>query len=95
MANYHAGRRAEWRARDILKARGYHTVIRSAGSKGPIDLFGIAAHGIALVQVKHGRGISSRERAELQELKAQLPPLCRLEVWRFTKGYSEPSVEAL
>lgn len=95
MANYHAGRRAEWRARDILKRDGYHTVIRAAGSKGPCDLIAIAPEAIRLVQVKSGRGISGAERAELQVLKAQLPRFCSLEVWRFTKGYTEPSVEVI
>lgn len=39
MTRYASGRRAEWRARDWLRRRGY-TVIRSAGSKGLVDLVG-------------------------------------------------------
>jgi Holliday junction resolvase-like predicted endonuclease len=37
VTRYASGRRAEWRARDWLRRRGY-TVIRSAGSKGLVDL---------------------------------------------------------
>lgn len=37
MTRYASGRRAEWKARDWFRRRGY-TVIRSAGSKGLVDL---------------------------------------------------------
>ena len=35
--NYQAGRRFEWRIRDVLRRDGWH-VFRTAGSKGPVDL---------------------------------------------------------
>jgi Holliday junction resolvase len=37
-----AGRRFEWKVRDALRADGY-TVIRSAGSKGAVDLIAFKA----------------------------------------------------
>ena len=42
MANrrYEAGRRFEWKVRDRLRAAGF-TVLRTAGSKGPVDLIAV------------------------------------------------------
>lgn len=64
MTRYASGRRAEWRARDWLRRRGY-TVIRSAGSKGLVDLVGWRGHrydesptslrDVVFVQVKYTR----------------------------------------
>lgn len=95
--NYLAGRRAEWRARDMLKKVGYHTVVRAAGSKGLVDLIAISRHGTLLIQVKHGRAraISPTERRGLVELKAQIPTNCWLEIWRFTKGERIPAMEVV
>ncbi len=55
MSRYAKGRRAEWKARDWLLAKvpGSH-VIRSAGSKGPVDLVHLTHLGIRLYQVKAG-----------------------------------------
>jgi hypothetical protein len=54
-SHYARGRRAEWRTRDYIKGLlPDATVIRSAGSKGPIDLVVITKHGFTLVQVKTG-----------------------------------------
>lgn len=94
-ARYVAGRAAEYRARNILKARGHHTVIRAAGSHGPFDLVAIAPQWIRLVQVKRGRAISKAERTELVALKDQLPRFCSLEIWRFVYGKKRPDVEVL
>ena len=92
--NYQAGRRAEWRARDILLARGHHTVMRAAGSHGPADLIGIAREWTRLVQVKRGK-LSKVERAKLLILKALLPKCYSLEVWYFTKGKRYPVMETI
>lgn len=93
-SNYRAGVRAEWRARDLLKERGYHTVIRAAGSKGPFDLIALAKGRIALVQVKRGK-IPKAEYAALREFGKRLPSLCMVQLWRFTKGKRTPDVEIL
>lgn len=95
MTNYRKGQRAEWRARDLLKQQGYHTVIRAAGSKGHFDLIGLGPKDIALVQVKRGRAISKSERAELLELKQQLPDAVTVEIWTFDAGERLPEVEVL
>lgn len=95
MTRYRSGQRAEWRARDLLKQRGHHTVIRAAGSKGPFDLVAIAPQWIRLVQVKRGRRISSAERGELVALKASLPRFCSLEIWQFTPGKTAPAIEVI
>ena len=51
MSGYRRGRDLEYRARDRLIDRGY-TVVRSAGSKGPVDLVAISQEQILLIQVK-------------------------------------------
>lgn len=48
---YGAGRAREYKVRDLLIAEGYD-VVRSAGSKGAIDLVAIKAGQILFVQVK-------------------------------------------
>ena len=95
MTNYRRGVRAEHRARDLLKQQGYHTVIRAAGSKGAFDLVGLGSKEIALVQVKRRRGISKAERAELLELKKQLPEFVTVEIWRFFDRARLPEIEIL
>lgn len=61
MTRYASGRRAEWRARDWFRRRGY-TVIRSAGSKGLVDLVAWRERGtegeyadVVFAQVKYTR----------------------------------------
>lgn len=71
--HYDRGRAFEYKVRDHFKALGYF-VIRSAGSKGKVDLCAISPAGdmVFFVQCKAGR-ITSRERqeaAELEELSA-------------------------
>lgn len=51
-ANYLRGRRFEWRVRDQLRKMGW-TVLRTAGSKGPVDLVAVKAGSpVAFVQCK-------------------------------------------
>lgn len=95
MTRYRSGQRAEWRARDLLKQRGHHTVIRAAGSKGPWDLIAVAKDRICFVQVKRGRKISKAERAELAALRHQLPAVCTVEIWHFEPRKRLPDVEVL
>lgn len=63
--NYEKGRRIEWQARDHLVMQGF-VVVRSAGSKGPIDLVGIGPQDLKLVSVTlQGEDLNSRREALL------------------------------
>lgn len=95
MTNYRRGQRAEWKARDLLLEQGAITVIRAAGSKGPIDLVAIGRNQTRLVQVKRGRGISEMEWTALSVLKRHLSAFYSIEVWHFIKGQRAPDVEIL
>lgn len=76
---YRRGQAAEHRARSALEGRGY-TVVRAAGSKGPVDLVGIRPDGVLLVQVKSGSArASAAELAALALLPR--PPGAAVELW--------------
>lgn len=51
MSQYSDGRRREYKVRDLLAEAGYD-IVRSAGSKGAIDLVAIKTGQILFVQVK-------------------------------------------
>ncbi len=79
---YKKGRSLEWRAKRQLQTEGY-VVIRSAGSKGPVDLVAFNRSSVRLIQVVKGRIPSSK----LQALKRlPVPKGCRLEVWVARQG---------
>lgn len=67
MSRYEAGYRLECAARDDLRANGYE-VIRSASSKGAVDLVAFKRGEILFVQCKTGGVIGPRERAELRRV---------------------------
>ena len=70
MSNYEAGRRLEYRIRDIFRKNGFF-VIRAAQSK-PIDLVCLRNGKSVLVECKAGRSFLGRERKqELLELAKQ------------------------
>ena len=80
---YAAGRRFEWKRRDYYRSMGY-LVIRSAGSKTPIDLVCVKTKGrVLLVQCK---AVATQAAAAklLREFKAQ-PPLPQEEPSGFTQ----------
>ncbi len=83
MSAYAAGRRLEYRARDELIAQGY-TVVRSAGSKGPIRQ-GVVAIGcnVRLIQIKSSRPRTS-DRLRLRAVLA--PRNVRREIWQWQAG---------
>lgn len=64
---YPAGKRFEYRARDVLRKRGYW-VLRSPGSRGPVDLVAIKKGEVLLVQCKLNGQISNRDKDILSEL---------------------------
>jgi len=89
----HKGRRAEHKARALLEAAGY-VVIRSAGSKGPIDLAAWDGVGVRLIAVKSGtRYLSALEREALALLAK--PPNAVIEVWTFRDRCKGPTIERL
>ena len=70
MSNYEAGRRLEYRIRDLFRKQGF-LVIRAAQSK-PIDLVCIRDGKTALIECKAGRSYMGPERKkELLELSQQ------------------------
>ncbi len=73
MSNYSRGHAFELRARSRLEEQGWF-VVRSAGSKTPVDLVAIKSDQRPLfVQAKSGtRSLSKRERAEFTEFAQKL-----------------------
>lgn len=67
MSKYRNGRAFEYKVRDALKARGYF-VLRSAGSKSPVDLAALSHTGILLVQCKRSGKLGIAEWNRLYEL---------------------------
>lgn len=58
--SYRKGRRLEYRVRDLLKAKGW-VVIRAAASR-PVDLVGMKAGRVVLIECKYNRrSVSHRE----------------------------------
>lgn len=93
MSRYAAGVRAEHRSRALLETLGYH-VVRSAGSKGCVDLVAIGAAEVLLIQVKRGgRGVSPAEREALALLPR--PAGCRVVVHRWRPRARLPIVEEM
>jgi Holliday junction resolvase len=87
------GRAAEHRTRDVLRDQGF-TVIRSAGSKGAIDLCAFDGDRVLLVQVKRGTARLSRtERTALLALAR--PTNAAIEVWTWKPRSREPLIERL
>ncbi len=62
MSNYEAGRRLEYRVRDIFRKQGF-LVIRAAQSK-PIDLVCMKEGRSILIECKAGRSFLGRDRKE-------------------------------
>lgn len=70
MTNYDRGKRFEHRVRDDLRKRGYY-VIRSAGSKGKIDLVALIDGDVLLIQCKRDGRLPPAERKELLAIAAK------------------------
>lgn len=92
-SRYRKGRRVEHRARKLLEDAG-HAVIRSAGSKGPVDLVAFDALSVRLISVKSGsRYASAVERQALHRLPR--PDNASVEIWRFPDRSRHPLIERL
>ena len=83
MTNYAAGRRLEYLARDELRRQGY-VVIRSAGSKTPIDLVALNDREVLVIQVKKDAGDVKAAIASLAALVLLVG--VRREVWMRERG---------
>jgi hypothetical protein len=83
VTNYRNGRRLEWLARDALAAEGY-TVIRAAGSHGPVDLVAWNAKRVRLVQVKSAGSVRPKDRPALAGLV--VPMGASVELWERHRG---------
>ena len=77
-ANYRSGARLERLARAQLERNGF-TVVRSAGSKGPVDLVAWDGVCVRLIQVKSEGGATKATLARLKAL--QRPPGTWVELW--------------
>jgi Holliday junction resolvase-like predicted endonuclease len=87
------GADAERALKKQLESEGY-IVVRSAASKGPVDLVAIDRRRTMLIQVKRGRRAGPAERQVLQDLAGRLPgrqvwlyerPSTRGAEWRMTR----------
>lgn len=96
MANYHAGRRREYRAQRILEAAGYSTV-RAASSKGVADVVAVRGTEVRFISVKSGGAYASGVEREQLSLLAERADrnLVTFEIWRFPDRAREPLIEVL
>ena len=95
MANYHAGRRREYRAQRILEAAGYQT-IRAASSKGAADMVAIRRGEVRLISIKSGGAYASGvEREQLTAMAKDALGCYTVEIWRFPSSCREPLIEVL
>jgi Holliday junction resolvase len=73
----------EWAARDELRRRGF-LVVRSAGSKTPIDLVALNDQEVLVIQVKKDAGDVAAAVSSLAALV--VPAQVRREVWARESG---------
>ncbi len=80
--NYLVGYRAENRARNELRSRGY-LVVRSASSKGPFDLIGICVEHVLGVQIKvvPTGMVPSVEKLKVELAAVPAPKSMKIEIW--------------
>lgn len=83
------GRRNEWKTRDLLRREGYH-VVRSAGSKGIVDIVAFNGQRLLLVQVKTNGGMSSEDIQNLKSLPA--PPFASKQLWVWRDYAKTPEI---
>lgn len=93
MTRYTSGRAKEWDARKRMKAKGCY-VIRSAGSKGLIDLVSLCSDHVVLAQVKYtksGSWIDDNWRELERRKQAGEFPYARIVAIVYHRGTSEPN----
>ena len=89
--SYSKGKYYERKTRNELEKSGFYT-IRSAASKGLIDIVGISKEEIKLIQVKSGTSIYRKvDRIKFEKLS--VPFVCNKELWKWKEGKREPFIE--
>ena len=92
MNRYRAGRAKEYAARKDLEHRGGY-VIRSAGSKGLVDLVAIFLGVVWLVQVKYVQAGASWRDANWRKLFAlSMPPHVTRVAYIYRRGVTAPTL---
>jgi Holliday junction resolvase len=84
MSNYAKGARLERLARAELQAAGY-VILRSAGSKGPVDLVALNQCHVRLIQVKAAGAARPADLFKLRTLPA--PRNASRELWVRERGH--------
>ena len=69
--NYVAGRKFEWKIRDVYKTLGFD-VYRTAGSHSPVDLIAVNENGVLFIQCKKGR-LKKSELSDFFKLAKKYP----------------------
>ena len=89
MTKYESGARVERKVRKILEDQGYY-VVRSAGSKGAVDLVAWSDQDIRLIQVKATSNkkytLNKTESQALQQVPRPKNARVQLYVWLMGKG---------
>jgi Holliday junction resolvase len=78
--SYQRGRDREYQAQRKLEAMGY-TVIRSAGSKSPVDLTAFSNEEVLLIQVKSISSGKPRKAEREKLLSFPAPSFVRKQFW--------------
>jgi hypothetical protein len=87
------GTRAEHRSIKVLESLGYRCT-RAAASLGVVDIVAVGARDVKLIQVKCGGAyLSGAEREQLRALV--VPPVVKVECWRWPDRARAPIVEVL
>lgn len=95
--NYSRGADAERRAVEHLERVGY-TVIRSAGSHGPVDLVAVGPTGVRLIQVKRDAGgyvspaVLETAREQLRGIPCPAGVSREIWVWKDRDGWVRQEV---
>ena len=83
---YVKGANLERAAKKILEEADYF-VVRSAGSKSPVDLIAVDINEIRLIQIKSGKqGYRVKTEDERKLQKITVPSNCRKEIWVKEQG---------
>jgi len=71
--------------RKLKRDKGFLIVVRSAGSRTPIDIVAISKFEILLIQVKTGKGRFKKEIRRLKRIK--VPSSVRKQLWVYDKDW--------
>jgi len=93
MTSYEIGRRAEWEVAAQLERAGYD-VVRSRGSKGPVDIIACNKTHIRLIQVKYNCEASPAEIEALCYFKGPAGHTER-EIWTRARGVRGWTIRSL